>query len=180
MKGELIMLKELIKLLSFILIMTLVVTGCGVDKKTNETTKRPEQDIPKATNDANVVKKTNETTKQPEQGNPRTTNDSNQVNSVENLSIISIEEAKKVAEEFCRKPNIGVQAFHDVKRDIVINNEKYYYFDMIYGLLMDDKSKAEDNVISELFVKSTDKSLYKAVEQSSDNITEYNLGNKLK
>ena len=86
------------------------------------------------------------------------------------ISRISVEKAAEIAVKFCRRPNVGVQAYHDSNNDRVIKGEKYYYFDMIYGLLMGDKPTADDNVINSLYVNSSNGFIYEAVEKSKDGV----------
>lgn len=89
---------------------------------------------------------------------------------------ITIDEAQNVVVKFCRKPNIGAQAFHNDKLDIKLYGIKYYYFDVAYGLMMGDRPKAEDNAITRVFVNSKDKSIFEILESSDKKLS---IGKKL-
>lgn len=91
--------------------------------------------------------------------------------------VISIDEAEKAVEDLCRKPDIDVHAYHNEKFDIVIDGVKYYYVDVLYGLLMLKKPVLGDDEIYKVFVSSEDKSIYEVVEDSDGKLT---IGNKLK
>lgn len=179
--------KNKILVLIILVVLTIAFSGCG-KKGTANTTNQP---VVSQSNKTQVSQPTESKVQKSENtsGTDKVISTDNNLNDksnnssvVKNQSIaskesISVDEAGALAEEFCRKPNIGVQASHNEKYDIIINNVKYYYFDMIYGLLMGDKPKAEDNVISQLFVSSADKSLFQAVEGKDGG---YVLGKALK
>jgi hypothetical protein len=93
-------------------------------------------------------------------------------------TLISIDEAKEIVEEFCKKPNIGASANHNKKFDILQNTNTYYFFNIDYGTLMGAKPTEKDNVITRLFINNNDKSIYEAIQK--DGGDSYLLGKRLK
>lgn len=89
--------------------------------------------------------------------------------------LITVEEAQIAVEEFCRQPNIGVQASYCEDLNIKVDKTVYYYFDVIYGLLMGD-SPDSDDMIDRVFVSSKDKSLYEVIEDDDGTLS---LGRRL-
>lgn len=91
---------------------------------------------------------------------------------------IKVEEAARIAEAFCRKPNIGAQAIYNKSFDVKDKNDVYYYFDIVYGTLMGEKPTEKDDVITSLYINANTKSIYEAIEKNSGQ--SYELGKKLK
>lgn len=83
-------------------------------------------------------------------------------------AIISVAEAESTVEYLCRKPDIGVNVFHEQKYDLEIEGIKYYYFDILYGLTMAKSPELGGDILTRVFVSSKDKSIYLAVEGNDD------------
>jgi hypothetical protein len=115
-------------------------------------------------------------------------------------SMISVDEARAIAECGCKKPEVGVRADYAAKCDVVIANTRYYCFDLVYQLPKVEKEiitykkikkklvpvrkivirEARIKTIPAVMINSVDRSAYEAVKEKTDNgLVEYYLTHKL-
>lgn len=156
--------KKVILILCCIVILGIV--GCraknGNDPFTSIPTSTPTYDVPSNTSIKNPSVSISNDIEATDEGNELMT---------ETQVLISVDDAQKVVEDFARRADIGVQVTYYSKSDIEINGVKYYYFDIVYGSLMGDKSELEEDTITKVFVSSKDKTLYEAIMSSDGTLS---------
>ncbi|WP_040950103.1 hypothetical protein [Gorillibacterium massiliense] len=91
-------------------------------------------------------------------------------------AVITVDEAKGAVIEFCKRPNIGVEASHIIKYDIEVQGTTYYYFDVIYSLLMGDPPSSNDNLPNWVYVSCKDGQLFEIIEEK---LNKFSVGKKL-
>jgi hypothetical protein len=115
-------------------------------------------------------------------------------------SQLSVAEARRIAESSCQKPEVGVSAAYVGKCDVVIDNTRYYCFDLSYQLqklkkeiivYRRNKGKlvpvrktvfhtARIKTVPAVMINSVDGTAYEAVkERSADGRVEYYLSHKV-
>lgn len=87
-----------------------------------------------------------------------------------------VEETKVFIIDNFRTPTVGVQVVYNSEHNIMVEGVKYHYFDLVYNLLMGEKSSVADNAITHVFVDIKNRVIYEAVEGDNDN---YSIGRLL-